>query len=72
MPDDDTTLSPFAESPILRQVGITRRFEDKDAPTMQTWRKGRTAAYGTTKLHVSVDEGIEEEVINGVLVKHYN
>ena len=71
MPDDDTKLVPFAESPILQRVGIQRRCVDEDAPTMEEWRKGRTSAYGQTALKPK-EKGIEEEVINGVVVKHWN
>lgn len=70
--DDETKLVPFADSPVLKRFGITRRFEDKDAPTMEMWRKGRTSAYGQTDLKPSAEKGVEEEVINGVVVKHYN
>lgn len=50
MPNDNVSLVPFLNSSVLLNVGIGRRFEDKDAPTMEVWRKGRTAAYGTTAL----------------------
>jgi len=73
MADDATKLVPAADSPVLKRVGITRRFEDEDAPTMEAWRKGRTAAYGQTELKASsAEKGVEEEVIAGVVVKHYN
>lgn len=39
---------------------------------MEMWRKGRTSAYGQTDLKPSAEKGVEEEVINGVVVKHYN
>lgn len=39
---------------------------------MGTWRKARAAAYGTTELKKSeVEAGIEEEIVNGIRVKHY-
>ncbi|ESK97388.1 hypothetical protein Moror_17819 [Moniliophthora roreri MCA 2997] len=80
MTDDDIKLTPASggallDSPVLKRVGIKRRFEDKDAPTMEMWRKSRTSAYGQTELKASQkagEESIEEEVINGVVVKHYN
>lgn len=65
-------LVPHAESPVLQKVGIQRRCADEDAPTMEAWRKGRTSAYGKSDLKKAEQNGIEEEVINGVLVKHYN
>ena len=37
------------------------------------WRTGRTVAYGKSELKKSEEKpDIEEEYINGVLVKHYN
>lgn len=72
MPDDDTKLVPFVDSPVLKRVGITRRFEDEAAPTMEAWRKARTSAYGHSELKPSSEKGVEEEVIGGVVVRHYN
>jgi hypothetical protein len=71
MTDDAVKLVPFAESPVLQRVGIVRRCPDEDAPTMEAWRRGRTSAYGQSELKAT-SEGTEEEVINGVVVKHYN
>ena len=71
MTDDDVKLAPLKESPVLQRVGIVRRFEDEDAPTTEQWRRGRTSAYGQSELKKK-DENVEEEVINGVVVKHYN
>ena len=71
VPDDDVKLVPITDSPILQRHGIQRRFKDEDAPTTEQWRKGRTSAYGKSELKKTVD-GVEEEVINGVVVKHYN
>ncbi|ESK90363.1 Clavaminate synthase-like protein [Moniliophthora roreri MCA 2997] len=78
--DDDIKLTPASadgllDSPVLKRVGIKGRFEDKDVPTMEMWRKSRTSAYGRTDLKTSQkagEESIEEEVINGIVVKHYN
>ncbi|KAJ7111481.1 Clavaminate synthase-like protein [Mycena epipterygia] len=70
MTDDDVKLVPFSESPVLKRVGIIRRYEDNDAPTMEEWRKGRTSADGVIKLKATA-EGKVEELNNGV-VKHYN
>lgn len=71
IPDDDVQLVPVENSPVLQRHGIERRFSDKDAPTAEIWRKGRTAAYGKSDL-AKAQNGVEEEYINGVLVKHYN
>ncbi|KAJ6453604.1 hypothetical protein C8R45DRAFT_633449 [Mycena sanguinolenta] len=72
MTDDNVPLVPFAESPVLQHVGIERRCADADAPTMEAWRRGRTSAYGQSQLKPSEEGKVEEEVINGVLVRHYN
>ncbi|KAJ6498545.1 hypothetical protein C8R47DRAFT_1175638 [Mycena vitilis] len=73
MTDDAVKLAPLTESPVLQHVGIVRRFDDADAPTMEEWRKGRISVYGQTQLKASDPEGkVEEEVIHGVVVKHYN
>lgn len=73
MPDDDVRLVPLKHSPVLKRVGITRRYDDAVAPTTEIWRKGRISSYGQTELKRSETvEGVEEEVIGGVLVKHYS
>ncbi|GBE83380.1 predicted protein [Sparassis crispa] len=71
MPNDDVKLIPYAESPVLQKHGIIRRVPDADAPTTEQWRKGRTSAYGQTELR-DKGNGVEEEIIGGVVVKHYN
>lgn len=72
IPDDDVRLVAVSGSPVLEKVGISRRFEENQAPTAEIWRKGRTAAYGKSQLQKGSEKGVEEELINGVLVKHYN
>lgn len=49
-PDRDTKLIPHESSPVLKRVGIHRLCQDKDAPTMDEWRKGRTIWYGRVEL----------------------
>ncbi|KAI0089599.1 Clavaminate synthase-like protein [Irpex rosettiformis] len=71
-PDENVKLLPASGSPVLDRVGIRRRFEDDNAPTVESYRKGRTASYGKTTLKQSEDKGIEVEVVSGVVVKHYN
>lgn len=74
--NDNLKLVPHAESLVLQRVGVKRRFEDKDAPTGEQWRRGRTSAYGTSeKIFVAESEKkdrVEEEVIQGVKVQHWN
>ncbi|KAI0733309.1 hypothetical protein C8Q72DRAFT_633485 [Fomitopsis betulina] len=70
--DDDVKLVPRVESPVLQKHGIQRRWaDDADAPTMEVWRKGRTKAYGLVDL-TKKDSGIEENIVGGIPVKHYN
>ncbi|KII91589.1 hypothetical protein PLICRDRAFT_173417 [Plicaturopsis crispa FD-325 SS-3] len=71
MLDDDVQLAPLAQSPVLQKVGIERQIEDEHAPTMKQWREGRTSAYGRSQL-TKTEQGTEVELINGVVVKHYN
>ncbi|KAI0797314.1 Clavaminate synthase-like protein [Irpex lacteus] len=71
-PDENVKLLPVSGSPVLDQVGIRRRFEDENAPTVESYRKGRTASYGTTTLKQSEVNDVEVEVVSGVVVKHYN
>ncbi|RDB27660.1 hypothetical protein Hypma_003184 [Hypsizygus marmoreus] len=70
--DDDVKLIPLEQSPVLRRVGVTRRCDDAVAPTMGEWRKARVAAYGQTTLKEGKQKGVQEEIINGVVVRHYN
>ena len=71
LPDDDVLLVPNMESPVLQRIGIKRRFEDADAPTMAQWRKGRSSRYGQAANEKTPD-GHEQDVVNGIVVKHYN
>ncbi|KAI0761385.1 Clavaminate synthase-like protein [Trametes elegans] len=71
MADDDVSLKPLLESPVLQREGVVCRFDADHAPTMKQHRTGVTSAYGVSKL-VKRDERVEEEVIHGVVIKHYN
>ncbi|TBU57582.1 Clavaminate synthase-like protein [Dichomitus squalens] len=70
-PNDDIKLVPMKNSPALQRVGIVRKCADEDAPTMEEMRKARTRTYGTVPLK-KTEDGHEEEVSGGVVVKHYN
>ncbi|KAG0702541.1 hypothetical protein DFH29DRAFT_982301 [Suillus ampliporus] len=72
MSDDNVRLLPYVESPVLQNVGIQRRCPDKDAPLCVTWRKGKSTTYGRSDLKKGMDHNVEEEVIEGIVVKHYN
>lgn len=68
MTDDDVRLTP-----LLHAEGLEPRFTAANAPTMAEWRTERTRAYGQSALSQNEKEqGVEEEVINGVVVRHYN
>ncbi|KAH7909409.1 hypothetical protein BJ138DRAFT_1155324 [Hygrophoropsis aurantiaca] len=72
MPDDDVRLLPCADSPVLQKVGIQRRCPDEEAPMSEVWRRSRTTKYGRTDLKKGAEKNTEEEVIEGIIVKHYN
>jgi len=67
---DDVRIAPLLESPVVQREGINKSI-DGDAPTQETWRKTRSAAYGVTRLQ-RAEDGTEYEIINGVRVTHYN
>lgn len=71
MPDDDVQLLPLAQSPVLQRVGIDRRCPDEEAPTAEVWRKERSSSYGRVAL-TKAEKNTEEEVVKGIVVKHYN
>ncbi|KAG6371462.1 hypothetical protein JVT61DRAFT_9489 [Boletus reticuloceps] len=70
--DDDVKLLPLAHSPVLQRVGIERRCSDEEAPLAEAWRKERTSSYGRVALTKGSENNTEEEVIKGIVVKHYN
>ncbi|KAF9457902.1 hypothetical protein BDZ94DRAFT_161967 [Collybia nuda] len=72
MPDDDVKLFPHGDSPVLQKEGMTLFSNAENVPDMETWRKARTASYGRAALRPGKENGVEEEIINGVVVKHYN
>ena len=72
IPKDNVKLVPVSGSPVLDRVGAKRRFEDEKAPTSESWRKYRTTSYGKVTLRQSEEAGIEEEYMNGIVIKHYN
>lgn len=41
-------------------------------PTMKEWRKGRVGSYGAKVLQEGKHKGVEEEIVCGVVVPHYN
>lgn len=66
-------MSPLMESPVLQRLGVSDRFKHGEfvPPTAVEYQKARVAAYGQTQLKKGKQEGTEEEVLAGVLVKHY-
>ena len=71
LPNDNVVLAPNRESPVLQKQAIKPRFDDADAPTMEQWRKGRASRYGTVP-HEKTADGHEQDVVRGIVVKHYN
>jgi isopenicillin N synthase-like dioxygenase len=72
MADNDVILLPLANSPVLHRVGIERRYSDEEAPLAGAWRKERTISYGRVALTRGSENNTEEEVVGGIVVKHYN
>ena len=72
LPDDHTKLIPMRESPLLQRVGINPRCEDSVAPRIEQWRRGRITVYGQSDLKQGKEKGVEEEVVSGLVVKHWN
>ncbi|KAF9237227.1 hypothetical protein BU15DRAFT_76132 [Melanogaster broomeanus] len=72
MADDDIKLLPLAHSPVLQGVGISGRYPDDEASLSEMWRKGRTTAYDHSELKKGSEKDVEEEVIEDIVVKHYN
>jgi len=50
------------ESPVLQREGVTKAIEG-EAPTMEQWRKARTASYGVVDLKKSADTNVEYEIV---------
>ena len=72
VPDENLRLLPLSHSPVLQRVGIERRWPDEEAPLAEAWRKERTSSYGRVPLKKGSENNTEEEVIAGIVVKHYN
>jgi isopenicillin N synthase-like dioxygenase len=71
-PDDTVRLLPLSHSPVLQRVGVERRWSDEEAPLAEAWMKERTISYGRVALKKGSEHNTEEEVIEGIVVKHYN
>ncbi|XP_006456789.1 hypothetical protein AGABI2DRAFT_195789 [Agaricus bisporus var. bisporus H97] len=71
---DDVVLRPIAESPVVQKGGDSEsRLLDDKFPTAGEYGKARVMAYGGTQaLKQDVQKGIDEEVVAGVLLRHYN
>lgn len=72
MADDNVKLRPHAESPVLQKHGIMPLCNPEDAPTTGEWRMARTKSYGQVMLTAGKEKNVEEEIVSGVVVKHYN
>ncbi|KAI0035420.1 Clavaminate synthase-like protein [Vararia minispora EC-137] len=67
---DNVVLRPLLESPVIQRTGLTKVIEGEH-PTMEKWRKTRTAVYGVSELKKAAD-GSEYEIVNGVKVTHHH
>ncbi|EJD38868.1 Clavaminate synthase-like protein [Auricularia subglabra TFB-10046 SS5] len=65
--DDDVRLEP-----LVSGEGVKARFTGESVPTMKEWAMTRTRAYGQTQLKKAELAGVEEEVLNGQTVRHFN
>ena len=72
MADNNVRLLPLSHSPVLQRAGVERRCPDEEAPLAETWRKERTISYGRVALKEGSENNTEEEVVGGIVVKHYN
>jgi len=70
--NDNVRLLPLAHSPVLQRVGIERRCDDEDAPLAGEWRKELTSSFGRVALKKGSESNTEEQVVRGIIVKHYN
>ena len=71
---DDIVLKPIAESPVVRQASVSEsRLLDGKFPTAGEYCKARVRAYGGTQpLKQGAQKRVDEEVVGGVLLRHYN
>ncbi|EIW79589.1 Clavaminate synthase-like protein [Coniophora puteana RWD-64-598 SS2] len=72
MPSDGIRLAPLGESPVLRREGLNKLPEGAVIPLVEDWRKGRSSQYGRVTLKQSMEDGVEEDVVAGVVVRQYN
>ncbi|KXN92322.1 hypothetical protein AN958_08553 [Leucoagaricus sp. SymC.cos] len=71
---DDIVFKPIAESPVIQRAGaLESRLLGGEFPTAGEYGKARVTAYGGTQ-PIKQDKmtGIDEEVVGGVLLRHYN
>ncbi|KAF8586082.1 Clavaminate synthase-like protein [Ramaria rubella] len=73
LPDDNVRLNPRLDSPVLQRVGVSDRFkgDEFNPPVVKEYRQARASAYGQSEVKKGKQAGTEEQVLAGVLVKHY-
>jgi hypothetical protein len=71
MMTSSSTPEPLSVSRVRERVVITGAKEGK-APLVEAWRRAWISAYSTADLKKSSEEGIEEEELHGIRIKHYN
>jgi len=71
---DDIVFKPIAESPVLQRAGTSEsRVLDGKYPTAGEYGKARVMAYGGLQpIKPGAQKGVDEEVVGGVVLRHYN
>lgn len=73
VPNDKVKINTLLEeSPVLREAGMEKRFEDGSEPTSEMYRAARIGAYGTSDLFKNKGSGVQEEYVGGIKTRHYN
>lgn len=71
---DDTVFKPVAESPVVQKTSASEsRLLNGKFPTAGEYGKARVMAYGGLQpTKPGAKKGVDEEVVGGVLLRHYN
>ncbi|EME80049.1 uncharacterized protein MYCFIDRAFT_31561 [Pseudocercospora fijiensis CIRAD86] len=73
VPNEDVRINTLLEeSPVLREAGVEEKFDKGQEPSSGMYRAARIGAYGQTDLFKGKCKGIQEEVVGGIKLKHYN
>ena len=71
-PNDEVKINTLLEeSPVLREAGVKKWFEDGKEPTSGGYSKARISTVGKSAVHKGGWKGVREEVVGGVVTKWY-